>query len=351
MKGVKLWNFCAKFAVLLMSLFVIFVINTKNTSATCTSGATSPSVGVSINKPGDINEDLVNGWWSVYESAVSSFEASRIIFKMSTTQTGYYTATWSEIYKDPQNNEVITSIAGGPGITVLDVDVASVETDGNLYYSYYVKFYKNVENNEFSFSHPIKFRSPTHWVVTAPLVTNYICTEEDTNLIISDIDSKLDGIDFLTTQLKNVLIYVSDVQLEDIKDILEDIEVNSGSSAVVDKLDEMDSKDDEDRENIEQQSSDAQSGADDSQSDAESTGTTLLAAFTAFVNALTNANPSNCNIDMDMGNLDLGVVNFCQLQPPPGFSTLSSIFMILFCVPLSIATGRKVISLFRSFQT
>lgn len=113
---------------------------------------------------------------------------------------------------------------------------------------------------------------------------------------------------------------------------------------------EMNEKDDEDRSNLESQSSTIDSSSEDSGDSAESTGTTLLAAFTSFVGAITSASPSNCNIDMDMGNLDLGVVNLCQLSPPPGFSSIASIFLILFCVPLSIATARKVISLFRSFQ-
>lgn len=112
----------------------------------------------------------------------------------------------------------------------------------------------------------------------------------------------------------------------------------------------LDQKDDEDRSNIESQQSDSESGADESQGDAEQQGTTLLAAFTSFVNALTSATPSNCRIDMDLGNLDMGNVDLCQLSPPAGFSALASVFMILFCVPLSIATARKVISLFRSFQ-
>lgn len=115
-------------------------------------------------------------------------------------------------------------------------------------------------------------------------------------------------------------------------------------------MEQMNEKDNEDRNNIESQQSDSQSGADDSQEDAESTGTTLLGAFTGFVTALTSASPSNCNIDMDLGNLDLGVVNLCQLSLPQPFPTIASIMLILFCVPLSISTARKVISLFRSFQ-
>ena len=116
------------------------------------------------------------------------------------------------------------------------------------------------------------------------------------------------------------------------------------------ELDEMNQKDDQDRSDIESQSSTIDSSGESSQQSAQNTGTTLLAAFSSFVTAITSASPSNCNIDMDLGNLDLGIVNFCTLSPPPEFQVLGSIFLILFCVPLSIATARKVISLFRSFQ-
>lgn len=119
---------------------------------------------------------------------------------------------------------------------------------------------------------------------------------------------------------------------------------------VADELEEQNDKDDQDRSDMSNQQNSVDSGSDSSQQAAESTGTTLLAAFSSFVTAITSARPSNCRIDMDMGNLDLGLVDFCQLSPPPAFQTLSSIFLILFCVPLSFSTARKVISLFRSFQ-
>lgn len=119
---------------------------------------------------------------------------------------------------------------------------------------------------------------------------------------------------------------------------------------VDDSSSEMNEKDNEDRDNLESQSSSTESTADSSSQDAENTGTTLLGAFSSFVSAITSATPSNCNFDMDLGNLDLGVVNLCQLSLPQPFPTIASIMLILFCVPLSISTARKVISLFRSFQ-
>lgn len=134
----------------------------------------------------------------------------------------------------------------------------------------------------------------------------------------------------------------ADVQMQEVAD---------NTSATTEAIEEQNEKDDQDRDNLETQQSDAEDGADDSQVAAESTGTTLLTAFTGFVGALTSASPSNCVIDMDMGNMDLGNVNFCQMSPPPIFQTIASIMLIAFCVPLSIATATKVITLFRSFQS
>lgn len=121
-------------------------------------------------------------------------------------------------------------------------------------------------------------------------------------------------------------------------------------SSIEAALDEQNQKDDQDRSNLEGQQESSSQDAGTSADMANQQGTTLLAAFTSFVNALTSATPSNCRLDMDLGNLDMGQVDLCQLSPPAGFSALASVFLILFCVPLSIATARKVISLFRSFQ-
>lgn len=93
------------------------------------------------------------------------------------------------------------------------------------------------------------------------------------------------------------------------------------------------------------------SASNSSSSDASSQGSTLLSAFQSFIGALTSASPSNCNLDMDLGNLDLGNANLCSISPPPAFQVVSSIVLIGFCVPLSIATAKKLVSLFRSFQS
>lgn len=106
----------------------------------------------------------------------------------------------------------------------------------------------------------------------------------------------------------------------------------------------------EEKKNTNSQVEAGSSAGDKSSSDASAQGSTLLAAFQSFIGALTSASPSNCVLNMDLGNLDLGSANLCSISPPPAFQIISSVVLIGFCVPLSIATAKKVISLFRSFQ-
>lgn len=118
-----------------------------------------------------------------------------------------------------------------------------------------------------------------------------------------------------------------------------------------DTIQEQNDRDEQDRDNIEQASDDADASADSSQQQAEATGSTLLQAFSDFVDALTSASASDCNINFNiMDRIRGGTVNLCSLSVPPAVQTIASLVLIGFCVPLSIATARKVIELFRSFQ-
>lgn len=131
-------------------------------------------------------------------------------------------------------------------------------------------------------------------------------------------------------------------KLEEIKNAIE----KSGDAAQV--LEQQREEDKQDMENAQQ---DASADGSDSQQEASQTGQTILQAFISFVGALASASPSNCNIDMNTGFVDFGAVNLCALSPPPAFQVISSIVVIGFAVPLSLAAGKKIIELFRSFQT
>lgn len=352
------WNLYVRFVVLLMSIFAIFVTNSINTSAL--------SLGNS-------------GWWIPISGTFwynmnlnNHFNGTRandnLYFNLTDVQLVYrnnngfdVTQLYWEFGQTIPHNSLITfnitftghyHVFTYYGLPLQEMTVLSDSClQGNGYYVNGPQTALQMTNSQYT-TCQITALSPSYDITSMATVAdmrilNVKYSQDWINALESGIIISGGG----WHHLSNDSLSVSDKAWleENLKGDTAEIEaqVDEISQALEDKNEQ----EQEDRDNIEQQSSDAQGSADDSQADAESAGTTLLAAFSAFVNALTNANPSNCNIDMDLGNLDLGVVNFCSLQPPPGFATLASIFMILFCVPLSIATARKVISLFRSFQT
>lgn len=139
----------------------------------------------------------------------------------------------------------------------------------------------------------------------------------------------------------NIEIYPLDATNRDIIDAIE----NSGDAGAV-----IEQNREEDRQDMENAQSDAQDSGDSSADSASSDGQTLLQAFSSFVSTLLSASPSNCNINMDTGFIDFGSVNLCSLTPPPAFQAISSIVVIGFAVPLSLACAKKMIELFRGFQ-
>lgn len=95
---------------------------------------------------------------------------------------------------------------------------------------------------------------------------------------------------------------------------------------------------------------DGNNAGSNSQQQAQQGGQTLLQGFSSFVGALTSASASDCVINGNIGDFKMGDMDLCQLSPPPVFQAISSIMVIGFVVPLSIATIRKFIGMFRSFQ-
>lgn len=109
------------------------------------------------------------------------------------------------------------------------------------------------------------------------------------------------------------------------------------------------------KDQTETQTQQSESTSNTEGSSSETQGQTLLQAFSSFVSAITNVQPAqNCDLDVDFTGYAPGLqttIDLCELSPPAGLTFIGSILLILFCVPLSISTVRKLISLFRSFQT
>lgn len=96
---------------------------------------------------------------------------------------------------------------------------------------------------------------------------------------------------------------------------------------------------------------DSQNAGQDS-SDAATAGTgSLISAIGSAVAAITSASPTNCLINGNMGNLNVGQIDLCA-NPVPSFVTIiGSLLLVLFIVPLCISLFNRFINLFRSFQS
>lgn len=96
---------------------------------------------------------------------------------------------------------------------------------------------------------------------------------------------------------------------------------------------------------------DSQAAGGSSSSDAQTGTTGLLNAITGAVNVISAARPTNCKINGNMGNLDIGQLDLCANPAPAFVQTIGSLILILMCVPLAISLFNRFIAIFRSFQS
>lgn len=87
-----------------------------------------------------------------------------------------------------------------------------------------------------------------------------------------------------------------------------------------------------------------------SQSDAQTGTASLISTIGSAVSAITSASPTNCVINGNMGNFDMGQIDLCSNPVPAFVQIISSLILILITVPLCIVMFNRFIGLFRSFQ-
>ena len=106
-----------------------------------------------------------------------------------------------------------------------------------------------------------------------------------------------------------------------------------------------------------EQSKATQDAADDSatsgsssSSSSQTATSSLLSVITSGIGAITSASPTNCKVNGNMGNLNVGNIDLCA-NPVPTFMTLiGSIIAVLVVLPLVILLFNRFISIIRSFQ-
>lgn len=100
-----------------------------------------------------------------------------------------------------------------------------------------------------------------------------------------------------------------------------------------------------------QEAADASADAgDSSSSDAEQGTASLISAIGSAVSVISSASPTNCKINGNMGNLDVGQIDLCANPVPTFIQAIGSLILILITVPLCITLFNRFIALFRSFQ-
>ncbi|MBQ3445818.1 hypothetical protein IJG29_03815 [Candidatus Saccharibacteria bacterium] len=93
----------------------------------------------------------------------------------------------------------------------------------------------------------------------------------------------------------------------------------------------------QDRSNMENTSDSASDSADSSAASVTNASSSLLVIIGNFINVVLHPPQSDCNISGDMGHMDLGQINLCQLSLPPAFAVIGSILLIGLLIPFVIS--------------
>lgn len=106
----------------------------------------------------------------------------------------------------------------------------------------------------------------------------------------------------------------------------------------------------ETKQEVQDASDASETAGSSSSSDAASGTSSLLSVIGAGIGAITTAQPTNCRINGDMGNLDVGTIDLCGNPVPTFISVIGSIIAVLVVLPLVIILFNRFISIIRSFQ-
>lgn len=113
-------------------------------------------------------------------------------------------------------------------------------------------------------------------------------------------------------------------------------------------IEEQNEKDEQDRSNLETQQENNEGDAEDGKDEANTTGTSLMGAFTSLVSALGSVHATNCNLpNMQVYTLQLRDMDLCSVNMPTGISALAGIAVSLLIVKLGISLVKRMLALYK----
>lgn len=191
-----------------------------------------------------------------------------------------------------------------------------------------VIFYNSYNSNELLYFQPkerLTTSGASYWQVdTTDFEYNY--TD-----VLNQINSKLGNVNSGITNIRNGVNSINE-KLDDLSQNTADA-INDGQADATQGA-----------------SDDSSTAGSSSSSDATSTTSSLLSVIGAGIGAITTATPTNCRINGDMGNLDIGNIDLCANPVPAFIAVIGSIIAVLVVLPLVIVLFNRFISIIRSFQ-
>lgn len=120
--------------------------------------------------------------------------------------------------------------------------------------------------------------------------------------------------------------------------------IEQGVNQVNNNLEQQKAQDQKDRDNVQSASDSGEDNANASQEENEKATSSLLSIISSFIQAL-GAPASNCKVRTDLGNLDLGTLDFCTGKPAELTPIINTVCAIVMCIPIYLIAK----DLFRRF--
>ena len=117
-----------------------------------------------------------------------------------------------------------------------------------------------------------------------------------------------------------------------------------------DEPNEADAAIQKEKQNVQNAANNSATSGSDSSSNSETATSSLLSVITSGIGAITSASPTNCKINGNMGNLNVGNIDLCANPVPTFMALIGSIIAVLVVLPLVMVLFNRFISIIRSFQ-
>lgn len=131
-----------------------------------------------------------------------------------------------------------------------------------------------------------------------------------------------------------------------LNDSLLQTQINQNNT-VINQNQEIIDRDSEDRDELQNTSDSAESTASSLGTDVSNRSASFITIIGNFINVVLHPPQSDCKIDGNMGHMDLGQIDLCELSPPPAISVIGSFILIGILIPLIMAVLYRFIGLLR----